>query len=85
MVEAVRIFSRGLKLKVGIATGAVMDSINTATGHIGYRGKVMNRASRIASNAGGSQVRLAESLRLPSASWCDRCSCCCWRCYCCCC
>jgi class 3 adenylate cyclase len=49
--------SRGLRLKVGIDVGRVMDSVHAATGRMAYRGKVMNRAARIAFAASSGQVR----------------------------
>jgi class 3 adenylate cyclase len=54
----------GFRLKVGIDTGAAMDSIHAATGRMAYRGKVMNRAARVAAAASTGQVRLpAECTR----------------------
>jgi hypothetical protein len=57
--------SRGLRLKVGIDVGKVMDSVHAATGRMAYRGKVMNRAARIASAASSGQVLWGE--------WCRSC------------
>jgi class 3 adenylate cyclase len=56
--SAIHTCSRGLRLKVGIDVGKVMDSVHAATGRMAYRGKVMNRAARIASAASSGQVCL---------------------------
>ena len=61
LVRSLAVHSRGLRLKVGVAQGRVVDSINEATGHMAYRGKVMNRAARIASAASTGQV--SQSVR----------------------
>jgi class 3 adenylate cyclase len=47
---------RGLRIKVGIATGEVMDYISPATARIMYRGRVMNWAARISHLASAGQV-----------------------------
>lgn len=47
---------RGLRMKAGLDFGAVHATINAATGRVSYRGRVMNRASRIASSASSGQV-----------------------------
>jgi hypothetical protein len=51
-----QVCSRGLRIKVGIDSGAAMDSVHPATGRMAYRGKVMNRAARIAAAASIAQV-----------------------------
>jgi class 3 adenylate cyclase len=61
VVDVLKVISRGLRLKVGIANGTLMDSINLATGHMGYRGKAMNRAARVASAASSGQVSATHS------------------------
>jgi hypothetical protein len=47
---------RGLRLKAGIDTGSALGGPHSTTGRISYRGRVMNRAARIASSAGSGQV-----------------------------
>ncbi|EFJ39479.1 hypothetical protein VOLCADRAFT_100917, partial [Volvox carteri f. nagariensis] len=49
---------RGLRLKAGLDFGTVHATINHATGRVSYRGRVMNRASRIASSASSGQIPL---------------------------
>jgi class 3 adenylate cyclase len=57
LVDAIsHVSSRGLRLKVGIDVGAVMDSVQSATRRMAYRGRVMNRAARIACAASSGQV-----------------------------
>jgi class 3 adenylate cyclase len=51
-----QVCSRGLRLKVGIDMGRVVDSVHPATGRMAYRGRVMNRAARIAAAASSGQV-----------------------------
>ncbi|GIL62432.1 hypothetical protein Vafri_16661 [Volvox africanus] len=53
---------RGLRLKAGLDYGAVHATINSATGRVSYRGRVMNRASRIASSASSGQVLCSRDL-----------------------
>lgn len=47
---------RGLRLKLGIDVGQVSGEVHPLTGRMSYRGRVMNRAARIASVAGTGQV-----------------------------
>ncbi|KAL6750964.1 hypothetical protein V8C86DRAFT_758662 [Haematococcus lacustris] len=47
---------RGLRIKVGADVGAVRTSLHPVTGVMAFRGRVMNRAARIASRAGSGQV-----------------------------
>ena len=47
---------RGLRLKTGVDTGQVLGEVHAMTGRMTYRGKVMNRAARIASTASTGQV-----------------------------
>ncbi|GFH07648.1 guanylate cyclase domain-containing protein, partial [Haematococcus lacustris] len=47
---------RGLRIKVGADVGAVRTSLQPVTGVMAFRGRVMNRAARIASRAGSGQV-----------------------------
>ncbi|KAF5828909.1 nucleotide cyclase [Dunaliella salina] len=47
---------RGLRIKVGLDCGKLKGEINCVTGRMAYRGKYMNRASRIASIARPGQV-----------------------------
>jgi class 3 adenylate cyclase len=57
VVETVsQVCSRGLRLKVGIDMGRVVDSVHPATGRMAYRGRAMNRAARISSAATSGQV-----------------------------
>jgi class 3 adenylate cyclase len=56
VAEVQKMAMRGLRLKVGIATGPVMDYISPATARIMYRGRVMNWAARISHLATGGQV-----------------------------
>ena len=68
MSEVQKLAMRGLRLKVGIATGDVMDYISPATARIMYRGRVMNWAARISNLATAGQVRaLRRSDRAPRA------------------
>jgi hypothetical protein len=60
-----KLISRGLRIKVGIATGQAVDIINHATGQMSYRGKLMNRAARISSVASTGQVL---AINHPSSS-----------------
>jgi hypothetical protein len=53
---ATKVCSRGLRLKVGIDMGRVVDSVHPATGRMAYRGRAMSRAARIASAASCGQV-----------------------------
>ncbi|KAG2444465.1 hypothetical protein HXX76_001217 [Chlamydomonas incerta] len=53
---------RGLRLKVGMDTGFVADSINATTGRMAYRGRPMNRAARIASKALAGQVHCSAAV-----------------------
>jgi hypothetical protein len=57
VVETVsQVCSRGLRLKVGIDMGRLMDSVHPATGRMAYRGRAMNRAARISATATSGQV-----------------------------
>jgi class 3 adenylate cyclase len=56
VAEVQKMAMRGLRLKVGISTGPVMDYISPATARIMYRGRVMNWAARISHLATGGQV-----------------------------
>jgi class 3 adenylate cyclase len=56
VAEVQKMAMRGLRLKVGMATGVVMDYISSATARIMYRGRVMNWAARISHLATGGQV-----------------------------
>ncbi len=47
---------RGPRLKTGVDTGQVLGEVHAMTGRMTYRGKVMNRAARIASTASTGQV-----------------------------
>ncbi len=47
---------RGLRLKVGVDAGAADATIVPSTGRVDYRGRVMNRAARIAAKAQAGQV-----------------------------
>ncbi|KAG2500097.1 hypothetical protein HYH03_001680 [Edaphochlamys debaryana] len=51
-----RIVERGLRVKVGIDVGPVTYSLTPASGRLSYRGKVMNRAARVAGAAASGQV-----------------------------
>ncbi|KAG2486342.1 hypothetical protein HYH03_015046 [Edaphochlamys debaryana] len=46
----------GLRVKCGLAIGSVSHSLTVASGRLSYRGKVMNRAARIAGVAAAGQV-----------------------------
>ncbi|GFR49580.1 hypothetical protein Agub_g11646, partial [Astrephomene gubernaculifera] len=67
--------SRGLRIKVGIDVGFAACSLTATSGRLSYRGRVMNRAARIAGIAAAGQVLCsgaawegvtAEALRPPS-------------------
>ncbi|KAG2490196.1 hypothetical protein HYH03_011323 [Edaphochlamys debaryana] len=47
---------RGLRVKVGLDSGHVSHSLEEASGRLSYRGRVMNRAARIAGIAAAGQV-----------------------------
>lgn len=47
---------RGLRLKTGICSGRALSVLSAVTGRMSYRGKVMNRAARIAHTAATGQV-----------------------------
>ncbi|KXZ42842.1 hypothetical protein GPECTOR_115g336 [Gonium pectorale] len=51
-----RPLERGLRIKVGLDVGAVSYSLVEASGRLSYRGRVMNRAARIAGTAAPGQV-----------------------------
>ncbi|KAG2490411.1 hypothetical protein HYH03_011211 [Edaphochlamys debaryana] len=53
---------RGLRIKAGLDFGSVRASINGATGRAAYRGRVMNRAARIAASASSGQVLCSRDL-----------------------
>ncbi|KXZ48733.1 hypothetical protein GPECTOR_25g317 [Gonium pectorale] len=53
---------RGLRLKVGMDTGFVADTINATTGRMAYRGRPMNRAARIASRAHAGGVHCSAAV-----------------------
>ncbi len=48
--------ARGPRPRTGVHVGGVNVEINAATGRMTYRGKVMNRTSRIAHKAASEQV-----------------------------
>ncbi|KXZ51491.1 hypothetical protein GPECTOR_12g454 [Gonium pectorale] len=50
---------RGLRVKAGLDYGPVQASLNAATGRLSYRGRVMNRAARIANSATSGQAASA--------------------------
>lgn len=47
---------RGLRFKSGLDCGDVLARVHTTTGRMTYRGRVMNRAARIAGLATAGQV-----------------------------
>lgn len=47
---------RGLRLKTGVDYGRAIYELHPVTGRMSYRGRVMNRASRVAGMAAGGQV-----------------------------
>ncbi|KAG2423445.1 hypothetical protein HXX76_015316 [Chlamydomonas incerta] len=55
-----RVLERGLRIKVGIDTGRASHTLTEASGRLSYRGKVMNRASRVAGKAAPGQVLITE-------------------------
>ncbi|KXZ57034.1 hypothetical protein GPECTOR_1g95 [Gonium pectorale] len=56
MAQTKRVLERGLRIKVGLDTGRASHSLTDASGRLSYRGKVMNRASRVAGKAASGQV-----------------------------
>ncbi|EFJ44288.1 hypothetical protein VOLCADRAFT_95425 [Volvox carteri f. nagariensis] len=50
-----RVLFRGLRIKAGLDYGPVRAAVNAATGRLSYRGRVMNRAARIAGKATAGQ------------------------------
>jgi class 3 adenylate cyclase len=55
---ASRVLLRGLRLKAGVDCGEASSGVNPTTGRIAYRGRLMNRAARIAGKAASGQVWL---------------------------
>ncbi|KAG2429952.1 hypothetical protein HYH02_013903 [Chlamydomonas schloesseri] len=55
-----RVLERGLRIKVGIDMGRASHTLTEASGRLSYRGKVMNRASRVAGKAAPGQVLITE-------------------------
>ncbi|KAG2490415.1 hypothetical protein HYH03_011215 [Edaphochlamys debaryana] len=55
-VLAPHVLFRGLRVKAGIDYGPARAGLNGATGRLAYRGRVMNRAARVASRATAGQV-----------------------------
>ncbi|KAG2485781.1 hypothetical protein HYH03_015493 [Edaphochlamys debaryana] len=51
-----RVLDRGLRVKVGLDVGLACHSLTESSGRLSYRGRVMNRAARIAGKAAGGQV-----------------------------
>ncbi|KAG2440502.1 hypothetical protein HYH02_010380 [Chlamydomonas schloesseri] len=51
-----RTTERGLRVKVGLDVGPVTYSLTESSGRLSYRGRVMNRAARIAGTASPGQV-----------------------------
>ncbi|KAG2440503.1 hypothetical protein HYH02_010381 [Chlamydomonas schloesseri] len=51
-----RSLERGLRVKVGLDVGPVTYSLTESSGRLSYRGRVMNRAARIAGTASPGQV-----------------------------
>ncbi|GFR49257.1 hypothetical protein Agub_g11275, partial [Astrephomene gubernaculifera] len=47
---------RGLRIKVGLDVGLASHTLTEASGRLSYRGRVMNRAARIAGIAAAGQV-----------------------------
>ncbi|GFH07853.1 guanylate cyclase domain-containing protein, partial [Haematococcus lacustris] len=47
---------RGPRLKVGVDVGRIHADVNPVTGRMTYRGRVMNRAARIADKAHSGSV-----------------------------
>ncbi|PNH04997.1 Cycloartenol synthase [Tetrabaena socialis] len=54
--------SRGLRIKVGLDIGGASHTLTAASGRLSYRGKVMNRAARIAGVAAVGQVLCSGTL-----------------------
>ncbi|GLI67730.1 hypothetical protein VaNZ11_011931 [Volvox africanus] len=52
---------RGPRIRTGIAVGSVTAEVSSATARLSYRGKVMNRSARVASQATDNQVLLSEA------------------------
>ncbi|EFJ47008.1 hypothetical protein VOLCADRAFT_92545 [Volvox carteri f. nagariensis] len=53
---------RGLRIKSGLDCGDVLARVHATTGRMTYRGRVMNRAARIAGMATGGQVLCSRGL-----------------------
>ncbi len=53
-----RAAGRGPRPRTGVHVGVVHAEVNAVTGRMSYRGKVMNRTSRIAHKASSGQVRV---------------------------
>ncbi|GLI64664.1 hypothetical protein VaNZ11_007992 [Volvox africanus] len=56
------VLSRGLRIKVGIDVGSTTCDLNPGSGRLTYRGRVMNRASRIAGIAAAGQVLVSGAV-----------------------
>ncbi|KAG2492217.1 hypothetical protein HYH03_009462 [Edaphochlamys debaryana] len=55
-MQARKVLYRGLRIKVGIDVGHTSSALVEASGRLSYRGKAMNRASRITGLAAAGQV-----------------------------
>ncbi|MEW5318290.1 MAG: hypothetical protein WDW38_009523 [Sanguina aurantia] len=59
---------RGLRLKTGICSGRALSVLSAVTGRMSYRGKVMNRAARIAHTAATGQVLCSPEVWLEATA-----------------
>ncbi|GIM07561.1 hypothetical protein Vretimale_11650 [Volvox reticuliferus] len=50
------VICRGPRIRTGISVGSVTAEVSSATARLSYRGKVMNRSARVASQATDNQV-----------------------------
>ncbi|GIL86420.1 hypothetical protein Vretimale_11650 [Volvox reticuliferus] len=55
------VICRGPRIRTGISVGSVTAEVSSATARLSYRGKVMNRSARVASQATDNQLLLSEA------------------------
>ncbi|GFR47145.1 hypothetical protein Agub_g8835 [Astrephomene gubernaculifera] len=57
-----KVQERGLRIKVGLDCGRASHTLTESSGRLSYRGKVMNRASRVAGKAAAGQVLCTDAV-----------------------
>ncbi len=61
-LSRVSLVHKGLRLRTGLHVGRVECHVNSRSGRLAYRGRVMNRAARIASKAQEGQVLVSRDV-----------------------